>query len=160
MSCSKSFLFFFWSFFFLFPLQREIFENTEKIRWKWSCFEKMAFSFLLAFGNSFIYLFIHFVVRLLCGCSASYRPCHIRAKQYWLAKESACAWLEIELAFKKESLDVQVLENGRICTSFGHVEEPYIKSNTHHFACKLHLEGAEKIYIYIYIFKVQPGVPF
>ncbi len=35
------------------------------------------------------------------------------------------------------SLDVQVLENGRICTSFGHAEEPYIKSNTHHFACKL-----------------------
>jgi hypothetical protein len=48
------------------------------------------------------------------------------------------------------SLDVQVLKNGRICTSFGHVEEPYIKSNTHHFACKLHLKGAEKIYIYIF----------
>ncbi len=46
---------------------------------------------------------------------------------------------------------MQVLENGRICTSFEHVEEPYIKLNTHHFACKLHLEGAESIYIYIYI---------
>jgi hypothetical protein len=45
------------------------------------------------------------------------------------------------------SLDVRVLENGRICTSFGHVEEPYIKSNTHHFACKLHLEGVD-IYIF------------
>jgi hypothetical protein len=37
------------------------------------------------------------------------------------------------------SLDVQVLENEKIQTSFEHVEEPYIKSNTHHFACKLHL---------------------
>ncbi len=52
--------------------------------------------------------------------------------------------------FRLYSLDVQVLENGRICTSFGHVEEPYIKSNTHHFACKLHLEGAEKKYIFFF----------
>jgi hypothetical protein len=46
--------------------------------------------------------------------------------------------------YRLYSLDVQVLENGRICTSFKHVEEPYIKSNTHHFACKFHSEGAEK----------------
>ncbi len=58
--------------------------------------------------------------------------------------------------YRLYSLDVQVLENGRIYTSFGHVEELYIKSNTHHFACKLHLEGAEKKFkkknIYIYKF--------
>jgi hypothetical protein len=28
-----------------------------------------------------------------------------RAKQYLLAKEAACAWLETELAFKKETLN-------------------------------------------------------
>jgi len=36
----------------------------------------------------------------------------------------------------KLNLNVQVLENGRIYTSFKHIEKPYIKSNTHHFACK------------------------
>ncbi len=46
---------------------------------------------------------------------------------------------------------MQVLENGSICTSFGHVEEPYIKSNTHHFAGKLHLEGVG-IYIYVCVY--------
>ncbi len=62
---------------------------------------------------------------------------------------------------------MQVLENGRICTSLKHVEELYIKSNTHHFACKFHLEGVEIykyiifyfiIYIYFYFyFPTQPG---
>jgi NADH:ubiquinone oxidoreductase subunit K len=47
----------------------------------------------------------------LCACSGSYRPCHKkRAKQYLLAKEPACAWVETELAFKKKTLIMDLVK--------------------------------------------------
>ena len=49
----------------------------------------------------------------LCACSGLYRPYHKKkgkAVWYLLAKESACAWLETELAFKKETLIMDLVK--------------------------------------------------